>query len=372
MCIKVVRNREADGVRLGLAGDVGTHLKNCEVCKTTKVAKQNKVHLQPIKVSQPLELVSIDFVGPLEVSENGNRYVITLQDHFSRWPAAYPVSDATSENVIDAIQRFSSDFGYPKCILSDRGSNFLSKLVDRACKKLNIKRKMCASYRPQTNGLLERFHFTLKNALATYPVHEWDNFVGSIVGAYRSTPHTETKETPALLFMGRELGVNPEIKFRAPIIDYGDDYVKSRITMMQSAHRFVREQNERVQDRNKERYDASAKPHGYQAGDWVWLKREEKEGTLDRIKWTGPFQISEVLSEQNVRLTLPRGNRQHNIVHANRLKKDSAVQKEDVTGKINRTLDTKKVRGLNGRLVNKAFVELVGGHTMWVPRDWTN
>ena len=105
------------------------------------------------------------------------------------------------KKVTDAIQRFSSDFGYPKCILSDRGSNFLSKLVDRARKKMNIKRKLCASFRPQTNGLLERFHFTLKNALATYPV-EWDNFVGSIMGAYRSTPYTETKETPALLLSG--------------------------------------------------------------------------------------------------------------------------------------------------------------------------
>ena len=354
----------------GLTGDVGTHLRNCAVCKATKVSKQNKVHLHPIKVSQPLELVSIDFVGPLEVSEGGNRYVITLQDHFSRWPAAYPVSEATSERVIDAIQRFSSDFGYPKCILSDRGSNFLSKLVDRACKKLKIERKLCASFRPQTNGLLERFHFTLKNALATYPVQEWDTFVGSIVGAYRSTPHTETKETPALLFIGRELGVNPEIKFRAPMIDYGDDYVKHRIALMQQAHQLVRGKNEQVQNRNKERYDRKAQPHGYNVGDWVWLKKEEKGGALDRIKWTGPFQISEVLSEQNIRLTFPRGNRQHEIVHANRLKRDSAVQREDVAGKITRTLDTKKVRGLNGRLTNKSFVELEGGYTLWVPTDW--
>ena len=104
----------------------------------------------------------------------------------------------------------------------------------------------------------------------------------------------------------------------------------------------------------------------------MWLKREEKQNSLDRVKWIGPFEISEVLNEQNIRLVLPRGNRQHDVVHANRLKKDDAVQKEDVIGKINRVLDTKKVRGLNGRLVNKAFVELEGGHTMWVPMDWVN
>ena len=356
----------------GLVGDVGVHLKNCEVCKATKTTKRDKVHLHPIKVTQPLELVSIDFVGPLEMSENGNRYIVSMQDHFSRFPAAYAVPEATSEAVVDSILKFSMDFGYPKCILSDRGTNFLSNLVTKACKKLNIERKMTASFRPQTNGLLERFHFTLKNALAVYPSNEWDMFMGNVIGAYRSTPHTETKETPAFLFLGREMGVNPEIKFREPIIDYGDDYVRSRLTMMQRAHSYVREQNTSVQNRNKERYDASAKPHGYKAGDWVWLKREEKQGSLDRVKWIGPFRVSEVINEQNIRLILPKGNRQHEVVHANRLKRDSAVQKEDISGNIVRTLDTKRVRGINGRLVNKAFVELVGGHTMWVPEGWVH
>ena len=64
-----------------------------------------------------------------------------------------------------------------------------------------------------------------------YPSNEWDNFMGNVIGAYRSTPHTETKETPALLFLGREMGVNPEIKFQEPIFNYGDDYVRSRLTM---------------------------------------------------------------------------------------------------------------------------------------------
>ena len=168
------------------------------------------------------------------------------------------------------------------------------------------------------------------------------------------------------------MGVNPEIEFREPIIDYGDYYVRSRLTMMQRAHSFVREQNTSVQNRNKERYDASAKPHGYKAGDWVWLKREEKQGSLDRVKWIGPFRVSEVINEQNIRLILPKGNRQHEVVHANRLKRDSAVQKEDISGNIVRTLDTKRVRGINGRLVNKAFLELVGGHTMWVPEGWVH
>ena len=53
------------------------------------------------------------------MSENGNRCIVSMQDHFSRFPAAYAIPEATSEAVVDCILRFSMDFGYPKCIPSE-------------------------------------------------------------------------------------------------------------------------------------------------------------------------------------------------------------------------------------------------------------
>ena len=355
-----------------LMKDTANHIKNCAVCKTIKSTKQNKVHLHPIRVSQPLELVSVDFVGPLPQTERGNKYIMTFQDQFSRWPAAYPVQEANSERVVDCIKKFGSDFGYPECILSDRGSNLISKMANKACKKLNIDRKLCASARPQTNGMLERWHFTLKNALATYPLDEWDLFVDDVTAAYRTTPHTETKETPALLFLGREINVSPDIEFRPPLRDYGDGYVETRVAMLQRAYQIVQGLNENTQLRNKRRYDRKAKAHSFGVNDWAWLKREDKDNGLDRVKWTGPYQITEVVGDQNVKLNLPRGNLQHPTVHVNRLKGDDSVQRVDIEGKISRVLENKKVRGLNGRLSNKSFVELEGGHTLWVPSTWVD
>jgi hypothetical protein len=58
------------------------------------------------------------------------------------------------------------------------------------------------------------------------------------------------------------------------------------------------------------------------------------------------------------------------VVHLNRLKKDDAVQKEDIVGRVKKVLDTRKVRGLNGRLTNKSFVQMEGGYTLWVPSAW--
>ena len=84
--------------------DVARHVKNCAVCKSIKSGKGHKAPLKPLKVTRPLEMVSMNVVGPLPVSENGCKYIITMMDMFSRWPAAYPVADATAETVVQCIK----------------------------------------------------------------------------------------------------------------------------------------------------------------------------------------------------------------------------------------------------------------------------
>ena len=87
--------------------DVSRHLKNCAVCKAIKHGTGGqKAPLKPLVVERPLEMVSIDIVGPLPVSNDGNKYIITMMDLFSRWPAAYPVPDMTAETVIDRIKEW--------------------------------------------------------------------------------------------------------------------------------------------------------------------------------------------------------------------------------------------------------------------------
>jgi hypothetical protein len=53
----------------------------------------------------------------------------------------------------------------------------------------NIKRLLTTSYRPQTDGLIERFHATLKTNLPIYLNYTHDNrvkFIPSIVFAYNT------------------------------------------------------------------------------------------------------------------------------------------------------------------------------------------
>ena len=46
-------------------------------------------------------------------------------------------------------------------LLSDRGANFMSSVIEELCKVLGIKKLWTMPYHPQTNGLVERLHQTI-------------------------------------------------------------------------------------------------------------------------------------------------------------------------------------------------------------------
>ena len=102
---------------------VARHVKNCRVCTRRKSPKNMKrAPLHPIEVTWPLKIVGVDFVGPLPTTEKGNKYIMTMQDHFTRWPAAYASPEATAKTVVEGVQSFPEilDFLIPSCQIKDR------------------------------------------------------------------------------------------------------------------------------------------------------------------------------------------------------------------------------------------------------------
>ena len=184
----------------GIYKDIEEYIKRCDSCQR-RGNKGGLGYLNPIKVGKPFERIGIDFVGPLEKTEKGNRYILVVTDYLTKWPEAKAMKDATAENVIQFIyKRIICTHGCPKIILSDRGTHFRNQIVDGLCEKFRIKHKLSSPYHPQTNGLVERFNRTLCESLAkvSKKENEWDEHIESVLFAYRTTKHNTTKETPFL------------------------------------------------------------------------------------------------------------------------------------------------------------------------------
>lgn len=70
--------------------DIEKYVKTCEICNRKRATLEEKapVPMQiTTQVTRPFQKVAMDIVGPLPKTHEGNQYVLTFQDHFSKYPA---------------------------------------------------------------------------------------------------------------------------------------------------------------------------------------------------------------------------------------------------------------------------------------------
>ncbi|KII71196.1 Pro-Pol polyprotein [Thelohanellus kitauei] len=126
----------------GLHGDVERVVRNCDSCCRFKPLKmRHRAELRPIDCTAPLESWHSDFIGPLPLTENGNRYILIFVDPFSKWVEAYATSDQTSNTTLKHLKDLIGRFGVPKIIYSDQGSNYESSDFKSFCESHMIKKQ---------------------------------------------------------------------------------------------------------------------------------------------------------------------------------------------------------------------------------------
>ena len=99
-------------------------------------------------------------------------------------------------------------FGVPLRITSDRGAQFTSKLWADLSELLGIQLSVTTAYHPQANGLVERFHRHLKEALkACLTGHDWADQLPWVLLGLRSEPKQDLKTSVSELVYGSPISV---------------------------------------------------------------------------------------------------------------------------------------------------------------------
>ena len=79
-----------------------------------------------------------------------------------------------------ALVKFFTFVGLPKSFQSHPRSNFMSGIFQQVMHELGIKQYRPSAYHPESQGVLERFHQTLKNMIRSYcfdTKRDWDEGV---------------------------------------------------------------------------------------------------------------------------------------------------------------------------------------------------
>jgi transposase InsO family protein len=153
-------------------------------------------------------------------------------DSFSKWPECFPLKTQEASEVADVLFReIFSRYGAPKTLISDRGRNFMSKLVNALCEIFQVKQHYTSAYHPQTNAACERTNSTIEQAIRAYVDDEqntWPSLLPGIMMAFRMSPSTQSSQlSPFFMVFGREMA----LPFDATMIPQDNLQPKVRLHM---------------------------------------------------------------------------------------------------------------------------------------------
>ncbi|KAK6036328.1 hypothetical protein COOONC_26167, partial [Cooperia oncophora] len=133
----------------GMRQDIVKWTRECQRCFISNNTTGQVPPLKPIVTTKPFEIIGL--------TSRGNRYIVTIIDHFTKYLGAYPVPDKRAETIAEVIfsQWICGAGRWPEAILSDRGTEFENTVVSALCGIMGIKHLFSKGYCPRENGLTE-------------------------------------------------------------------------------------------------------------------------------------------------------------------------------------------------------------------------
>ena len=153
---------------LGLFGlnwpKMGLWARSSLQCQQSKVQTHVRSPVPQIPVlERRVSHVHLDLVGPFPSSQ-GFTYLLTMIDRTLQWPEVVSLTNITAETCARTlIGTWISRFGVPALLTTDRGSQFMSMMWTEVCSVLRCSPVQTTWFHPQSNGIIERFHCSLKS-----------------------------------------------------------------------------------------------------------------------------------------------------------------------------------------------------------------
>lgn len=151
-----------------------------------------------------MDRIFIDYVGKFPSSKSGNFYILTAVDSFTKFVWMFPVRDSNTNITIECLKKIFAVVGFPRSLVSDNASYFVSRKFNNFCFDLGIRHITTSPYFPQAS-LVERFNRNLKAALIAYHSEDhssWDKNLYWLQFAFNTAKHEAHLFPPISLMLG--------------------------------------------------------------------------------------------------------------------------------------------------------------------------
>lgn len=320
--------------------DVTDMCQKCHLCAVCKdYGKQSKTPMIAIPTDHlfPFQKCGLDILGPLPTAEDGSRYIVVLQDYFSKWPVVGALEAINSKNICKWMEdQVFCSFGFPEELITDQGTQLTSKEFEDFLKRNGIFHRKTAPFHPQTDGLVERFNRTLVNSLRCYVQEhpeEWTRFLQPVTFAYRAAKHASTGYSPFELLQVRQPRMGIDIKPPRPSVATQEQLIEEAQQLMERMRGDARKRLQAASQKQTSGYNLRNKTasHSIKVGDEVyWRRPPPLSPGSKKLKppWQGPYTVIRKIGEKN--LELQGGNGVTTTVNVDQVKR-SQTKKTNAT-----------------------------------------
>lgn len=300
------------------AKDIALYCQTCHDCQMLGPLRPN-VGLLPVLQLQPLDMIGLDFMGPISPrSDEGDRYILIVVDYCTRYLWCTAMPRCTSLAVWEYVShKIFPTFGFPRSTYTDNGSHFTGKQFPKEMKKLGVRLITAPPGAPSSVGLSESFVKMVKKGLQALLQKDttltgWAKKVSAVRNDINGRIIKKWKHSPNELMLGFSPRRNPKersleddirstfdesllIKAASENTSMGEHF-KTRLARLDEVRERAIEitaQHQQAQHRKSDPRWVSPKQ-----GELVLLRRyrlDTQKGKKLEPRWIGPY-ILESLS----------------------------------------------------------------------------
>ena len=292
---------------VNMAKDVLSYCRSCEKCQQSKLALPQRAPLTNIPIGNPWHMIAVDILE-VPISTRNNRYLLVVQDYFTKWVEAIPLPNQTAPLICAELLKLFSTFGQPDILLSDQGHNFESTIFKQTLEAFGVEKVRTTAYHPQGDGMVERFNRTLLQLFRTFVdrPEDWEEHLPLILYAYRTSVHSSTGYSPFTLMYGHQ---PKSLAFSPPKAFDPASYQAHLQAKLAELQMFVKSNITAAATSQKDAYDTNSTTRDFQVDDPVWLSIPTSRKLYP--KWEGGWKIKAIKSPVNMEITDGQGDPRH-------------------------------------------------------------
>ena len=282
------------------------------------ISRKDEPPRHPILEVELFDLWGLDFMGPFPPSYN-NLYILLAVDYVSKWVEAIPTRTNDAKVMAQFLRsHIFSRFGTPRALITDNGTHFCNKVIDKVLQKYGVRHSTSLAYHSQSNGQAEVSNREIKFILektVNSSRKDWSKKIGDALWAYRTTFKTPLGMSPFRLVYGKACHLPVELEHRAywATRQLNMDSTlagEKQLLQLSELDDFRNEAYENVRiykEKTKAWHDKHITRKEFTAGQQVLLFNSRLKLFPGKLKsrWSGPFTVTKVFSHGGVKVTHP-------------------------------------------------------------------